>query len=144
MAGSLTFLSTYLESDHADYVMYVRAYDKHATSGRFAAVAILWRAGKGNAPLADGTMAALVSAQSFGSKPLGPETIIALGKPYGHLPGVPAPMLALQQPQNIVVPRAELLQNVEMMDGSTFVVDNEADLVVDLGTLQFKLQHLKF
>lgn len=124
--------------------MYIRVYDKHATSGLFAAVAILWRAGRNNAPLADGTMVNLVTAQSFGTKALSGDSIAALGAPHGHLPGVPAHMLVLQQPQNIVVPRAELLHNVENPDGNAFVVNAGPDLMVELDVLRFKLEHTAF
>ena len=143
VVGSLTFLSHYLDQAHSDYVMYIHIHPKDAND-LFAAVAILWRAGAGNAPLALGAMAQLVTAQSFGTKPLDRQTITALGQPYGHLPGVPPAALVLQPPQDIVVPRAQLLAGVLGPGGHPVVADVGPDMIVRLPNLQDKLQDFQF
>ena len=89
-------------------------------------------------------MATLVNAQSFGTQPLCSAAIEAFGRSHGHLPGVPPAMLALQVPQNVVVPRAQLLHNVTMVNGATFVADIGADLVVELPVLIYHLQLSNF
>ena len=141
--GSLTFLSSYLDAQHSDYVMYIRIYDKDA-AGNFAAVAILWRGGQGVAPLGDGVMATLVQAQSFGTKALHQDSINAFGDTYGHLPGVPANQLVLQPPANITIPRAQLLHNVQTVEGAPFVPDLGPDLVVELEALREHLTNMTF
>jgi hypothetical protein len=126
--------------------MYIHASDKNVATGLFAAVAILWRASAmgQRAPLAAGQMATLVSAHSFGTQPLCSAAIEAFGRTYGHLPGVPAAMLALQEPQNVVVPRAQLLHNVRMANGATLAADKGADLVLELPVLKYHLQVSNF
>lgn len=109
---------------HSDYFLYIHVFKKrHDETRNFRAVAILWRRGRGP-PLVDGQMATLVTAQSFGTLDLTQDEIAALANAHGHLPGVPAGVLAVRQdpPVNIVVPRVELLRHVVHDDGTPVLI----------------------
>ena len=146
VATSLNYLSLFLDQAVSDYVMYVHAYPKHADS-TYAAVAIIWRAGQGAAPLGPGVMANFVSAHSFGSANLSPASIAALGLNHGHLPGVPAAHLVRAAPVMITIPRAHLLHGAVDHLGNLLpaaVRNNGPDLQIDLPRLRHFLNFVAF
>lgn len=118
-SAELVVASRYMTTQFADYFLYLFV-EKKRPDGLFPAAAVLWRRGAQPAPLADGQQATFVSAQSFGTGELDDASITCLRNGGGHYPGVPVdvPLDSVQNPADIVIPKADLLRKVMRQDGT--------------------------
>lgn len=118
-SSELVVSSEYMRTQYADYFLYLFVEKKRA-NGLFPAAAVLWRRGAQSAPLTDGQHATFLSAQSFGTGELDDDTKTCLRNGGGHYPGVPAGVSldVVQNPANVVVPKADILRKVMRADGS--------------------------
>lgn len=129
VSGTLKLLSDYLQAPSAVYVMYVRIYKKHDSSGKFVAVAALWRK---NIPDSD-EEARLVEAWSFGTKPLHSKARMFLASDHGDLPAIAVDYPYKDHTTPVVIPAAVLLSGGADRAGNDLTTDRITEMIDDSG-----------
>ena len=117
--SELLVASQYMETEYADYFLYLFV-EKKRPDGLFPAAAVLWRRGADRGPLTGEEKATFVSAQSFGTGELDDRTMTCLRRGGGRYPGVPleVDLDAVENPDDIIIPKADILRKVMRADGS--------------------------